>query len=369
MPRRLLPEAGTQQYVHLMSRTCSKTKFFKDDINKLKFVNMMRRTEEFSGCRVLAYAIMPNHFHILLHAPQRQEITDKELFRRIRILYGSKYYHNLRAAIADKRRESKDEKAFQLWWQPVRKKYTDRMYSVPAYMKTLKQRYARWFNRVYDRDGVFWGQPYKSVLIEDMQGVMFNMSTYIENNPVRKRLVKLAQDYEFSSLGAAVRGHRKSQAAIIDLVNLVSGNGHRLKAKDMSRKEFRLRWIEAINWYMGYTFVAGKEVKDESGKVVKYGYTHEQIQEVLKKRGRISFTETLHSRVRYMTYGVVCGSKEFCSNFMEMFPDRFSQRLRKNGVRMRKVGFNNIYTGRDLQLNAVTAPDDPPIREGKKKLI
>ena len=207
MPRRLLPEVGTEQYVHLMSRTCSKTRFFNKDINKQTFINIMRRTEEFSGCRVLAYAIMPNHFHILLHSPKRQEITDKELFRRIRILYGSKYYHQLRATIADKRRESGNEEVFQLWWQATRKKYTDRMYSIPAYMKTLKQRYSCWFNRVYDRDGVFWGQRYKSVLIEDMPGAMFSMSTYIENNPVRKRLVKLAQDYEFSSLGAAVRGH------------------------------------------------------------------------------------------------------------------------------------------------------------------
>ena len=62
MATRLLPPVGIDQFTHLMSRTCSKTKFFTSDYNKKKFIEIMRKSEEFSGCQVLAYAIMPQHF-------------------------------------------------------------------------------------------------------------------------------------------------------------------------------------------------------------------------------------------------------------------------------------------------------------------
>ena len=48
---------------------------------------------------------------------------------------------------------------------------------------------------------------------------------------------------------------------------------------------------------------------------------------------------------------------------MNKHPDKFSKRLRTNGVKMRKVGFNGLYTGRDLQVNAVLPPVEPKIRE------
>ena len=70
MPARLLPPVGVDQFTHLMSRTVSKTHFLESDYNKDKFVDIMRKTEEFSGCQILAYAVMPNHF--LCGAPHKK---------------------------------------------------------------------------------------------------------------------------------------------------------------------------------------------------------------------------------------------------------------------------------------------------------
>jgi len=361
MPVRMLPEVGVEQFVHLMSRTCSKTRFFDDDYNKRKFVEIMRKTEEFSGCQVLAYSVMPNHFHVLIHTPEKQEITDKELFRRIRILYGSDYYYGLRRDY-NTFVKRKNIPAFELWWKPIRKKFTDRMYSTPAYMKTLKQRYACWYNTKYNRDGVFWGQRYKSVLIQDKPGALFSMATYIENNALRAGIVEDSMHYIFSSCGSAFLGNRKARIAIVDLVNRFNSSNN-FPAKSLSKKEFREQWKEAQKWYRSYTITAGEEIIDDAGRVVKKGFSHDQVQEVLKTRGRISFVDSIHSRVRYMTYGVVYGSKEFCTNFMEKFPDKFSKRVRERGIRMRKVGFDDIYTGRELQLNAIMPPGEPKIRE------
>ena len=45
----------------------------------------MRMRENFSGCRVLSYCIMSNHFHILLEVPPMPMagISDEELLNRL----------------------------------------------------------------------------------------------------------------------------------------------------------------------------------------------------------------------------------------------------------------------------------------------
>ena len=48
--------------------------------------------EVFAGCEVRTYAFMDNHFHILLHVPERREISDGEVKRRVKILYGKKKF-------------------------------------------------------------------------------------------------------------------------------------------------------------------------------------------------------------------------------------------------------------------------------------
>ena len=49
------------------------------------FRMFMRMQENFSGCRVLSYCIMSNHFHILLEVPPMPVggISDEELLKRL----------------------------------------------------------------------------------------------------------------------------------------------------------------------------------------------------------------------------------------------------------------------------------------------
>ena len=52
-----------------------------------RFVLLMRRLEAFSGVRVLTYALMSNHFHLLCEVPQAQELSEAELLERIQAGY------------------------------------------------------------------------------------------------------------------------------------------------------------------------------------------------------------------------------------------------------------------------------------------
>ncbi len=72
---------------HVVSRIVDRT-FRMDDQEKEIFRGMMRRAEAFCGVRVLTYAVLSNHFHLLVEVPERGGVDEAELVRRMTALYG-----------------------------------------------------------------------------------------------------------------------------------------------------------------------------------------------------------------------------------------------------------------------------------------
>ena len=76
--------AGKPVLYHVISRVVDR-RFVLGDAEREHFRMFMRMQENFSGCRVLAYCVMSNHFHILLEVPPMPEagISDEELLKRL----------------------------------------------------------------------------------------------------------------------------------------------------------------------------------------------------------------------------------------------------------------------------------------------
>ena len=51
--------------------------------------------------------------------------------------------------------------------EDIHRKLLERVGDVSVYMKELKQRFSRWFNRRHDRFGTLWAERFKSVIVED----------------------------------------------------------------------------------------------------------------------------------------------------------------------------------------------------------
>ena len=84
-PRRLLaPGVG---YYHVISRIAGQ-RFLMDAEEKGLLMELLYRAAEFSGVDVLTFALMDNHFHIMLRVPKAQSVDDADLVRRMRVLYG-----------------------------------------------------------------------------------------------------------------------------------------------------------------------------------------------------------------------------------------------------------------------------------------
>ena len=87
----------------------------------------------------------------------------------------------------------------------IRARFSYRMHSLSEFMKTLLQRFTRWFNRTHERRGTLWEERYKSVIVES--GIAARtISAYIDLNPVRAGMVADPAEYRWSGYGEAVGG-------------------------------------------------------------------------------------------------------------------------------------------------------------------
>ena len=82
---------------HLISRIAHRA-FFFDEGEKDRFVNLIRRVEQFCGVRVLGYAVMSNHFHVYVYLEDEHPVGEEELYAKICRLYCK----DTLAAITDK---------------------------------------------------------------------------------------------------------------------------------------------------------------------------------------------------------------------------------------------------------------------------
>ena len=61
-------KAEGEGYYHVISRIVNR-EYLMDDDEKDFFVGLMRRAETFSAVQVLTFAVLDNHFHILVYLP------------------------------------------------------------------------------------------------------------------------------------------------------------------------------------------------------------------------------------------------------------------------------------------------------------
>jgi len=79
--------------------------------------------------------------------------------------------------------------------------------SAPKAMQSAGQRYAAYFNSVYRRTGTLWEGRYKATAV-DSDDYLLACMRYIEQNPVRARIVSDAGAYAWSSHATNACGSR-----------------------------------------------------------------------------------------------------------------------------------------------------------------
>lgn len=329
---------------HCISRVVDRRFVFGGD-EREKFRTFLRMQENFSGCRVLAYCVMSNHFHVLLEVPPMPEggISEDELLKRLRAVYTEAAVAEVAKELADARKAGNQGHVEEIF-----ARYTYRMHNLSEFMKALLIRFTRWFNRTHERSGTLWEERFKSVIVES--GIAARtMAAYIDLNPVRAGMVSDPAEYRWSSYGEAVGGGprgngKKAREGLVRACTSHEGGGFEAE-----------RWKEASK---SYRRIMGLALQRKSGQV---GVNREVVEEMTGREdaeeGRLQpalhMAGMLRHRVRYFTDGAVIGSRVFVNEAFTAARARFTpgrkdgaRRLRGNG----KPAAGILWSMRDLRV-------------------
>ena len=83
--RRMIAQG--EGYYHVISRIAGQ-QFLMDAVEKNALMRLMFNAAVFSGVEILTFALMDNHFHLLVKVPRAHEVDDAELVEKMRVLYG-----------------------------------------------------------------------------------------------------------------------------------------------------------------------------------------------------------------------------------------------------------------------------------------
>ncbi|MEI7910528.1 MAG: transposase [Verrucomicrobiota bacterium] len=343
---------------HCISRVVDR-RFVFEERECETFRMFFRMYENFTGCRVLAYCVMSNHFHLLLEVPPIAEggLSDAELLLRLGGLYSEAMVAGVAAELAEARKcaVGEDESAGEARVAVIHARFTYRMHDLSEFMKGLLIRFTRWFNRMHTRQGTLWEERFKSVIVES--GVAARtMAAYIDLNPVRAGMVKDPADYRWSSYGEAVGGGKKgygkkAREGLVRAYFCDQGVGFEAEKWPAVSRLYRRLMGLALGRKPGRAEVAGAGNRATPNMLDAAEMLESKDNgTVLKDLG---MAKMLHCRVRYFTDGAVIGSKEFVNEAFARARERFSAK-RKDGARaMRGSGSaaaGLLWSARDLRV-------------------
>jgi REP element-mobilizing transposase RayT len=346
---------------HCVSRVVDR-RFVFGDAEREQFRIYLRMYENFTGCRILSYCIMSNHFHLLLEVPPMPAggISDEELLKRLRAIYSSGV-----VGVVEKELQEARAKGLTMYAEEIHRRYTYRMHDLSQFMKTVLQRMTRWYNLCHRRKGTLWEERYKSVIVEDGTASRM-MAAYIDLNPVRAGMVKDPAEYRWSSYGEAVGGGakgngKKAREGLVRACMGHKGVGFEAeKWKEVSKMYRKLLGLaierksgcaqEQVTAAKAQRLTAVMEKSLRSGEKPDPNAVKQEDNDTVYPEMRLS--DMLRRRVRYFTDGAVIGSRAFVNEAFASARERFSAK-RKDGARAMKGAAKEakgvLWSIRDLQ--------------------
>ena len=145
-------------FFHTIVQGINKEYIFNKEEHIRKYLTLLEKYKEEYNISILAYCIMNNHAHLLLHVQKIEEM--------------SKYMHKVNAL------------------------------------------YANYYNKATNRVGVLFRNRYQTEPIYNERYLM-QCIKYIHMNPVKARMVKRCEEYEFSSAREYTNNYGAAKTAIL----------------------------------------------------------------------------------------------------------------------------------------------------------
>jgi len=148
-------------FYHIYNRGCNKENIFFSESDYNNLLSRMQQTKNTNNVEIVAYCLMPNHYHFLLYQDSKKPVSD--------------------------------------------------------WLKSLFSGYVQRINRKYDRAGTLFERSAKPKLVTD-ENYLIELIHYIHANPLKHNFVADQLDWKYSSLSYYLNNEQNqsmSQRAIL----------------------------------------------------------------------------------------------------------------------------------------------------------
>lgn len=156
---------ATGSVTHVVARGNERRPLFRDDADREQYLGLLGEACGRHGARAFAYCLMPNHVHLVLQTGESP---------------------------------------------------------LAGLVHEVHSRYARYFNRRYDRAGHLFQGRYQGLLV-DREAYLLEVVRYVHRNPVKARLAARPEDYAWSSHRAYL-GTAPAWLAASEVLSLLAGS-------------------------------------------------------------------------------------------------------------------------------------------------
>lgn len=291
--------AGEPTAYHIMSRTAL-AGYPLDDVDKDFFVEQVVKLSKLFFVEVLGFCCMGNHFHLLARMLPETDFSDNELKKRLAAFYDTELN----------------------FYEDGQLPYLrEKLSSLSEYVREIKVRFTRFYNKRHGRRGYFWGDRFKSVVVENGE-TLINCLAYIDLNPVRAGLVTRPEDYRWNSIGYHIQTKNKD-----DFLSL-----------DFGLRQFgEMDDAQRLRRYRRFLYETG--AMDKGNKV--------QIDTAIVEKERkndfkLARTRRFLYRTRYFTDSGIIGGKAFVSETYQKTKKLFQAKREK--IPKPVSGLSGIYS-------------------------
>jgi len=277
---------GEPTAYHIMSRTALEG-YPMDDVEKDFFVEQVAALSKLFFVEVLGFCCMGNHFHLLVRMRPETDFSDVELKQRL-------------AAFFDKE---------PIFYEDGQLPYfREKLSNLSEYVREIKVRFARFYNKRHGRRGYFWGDRFKSVIVENGE-TLINCLAYIDLNPVRAGLVSRPEDYRWNSIGYHIQSNNKD-----DFLSL-----------DFGLREFReMNDVERLRRYRRFLYETGVMDTEKGAQLDAAVVKKERTNDF-----QLTRTRRFLYRTRYFTDSGIIGGRAFVSETYQKVKETFQAKRQK----------------------------------------
>lgn len=195
MARRARTNMNTS-FFHVIVQGINKEYIFEKDKYKEKYLQFIVENSKYYDIEIVSYCIMSNHAHFLIYTKNTKELS--------------------------------------------------------IFMKKINEDYARFYNYKEEREGYVFKGRFKSEPITDLK-YLLNCMVYIHKNPVKARMVKECEEYNYSSYKEYLN---KKKIINEELSNFIFGT----KIPDIN--EFKKMHLKKNYYFMDYENFSNENIEE-----------------------------------------------------------------------------------------------------------